>query len=185
MARKALITEEALLSSAFDLIREEGFEQVTARKLAAKAGCSTQPIFRLYESMEQLIGEVYARAIRYFAAFYHSHPGNSGYPFVSLGMAYIRFASEEKQLFRLLFLSQHRGEKSMYELLNGEDGTITREAAHASKMGCAKPQELFMKMWIFVHGAACMTITGDYDLTEAQTKSLLESSCKAWSGIER
>ena len=23
-----------------------------------------------------------------------------------------------------------------------------------------------MKMWIFIHGAACMSLTGDYDLTD-------------------
>ena len=33
-----------------------------------------------------------------------------------------------------------------------------------------------MKMWIFIHGAACMTITGDYDLPEAETKRLLLES---------
>ena len=52
MARKATVTENMILDNAFALMREEGFEQVTARKLAAKVGCSTQPIFRLYENMD-------------------------------------------------------------------------------------------------------------------------------------
>ena len=66
MARKATVTENMILDNAFALMREEGFEQVTARKLAAKVGCSTQPIFRLYENMDQLIGEIYKRAIVFF-----------------------------------------------------------------------------------------------------------------------
>ena len=41
MARKESITKDALLTAAFALLQEEGSLQVTARKLAAKAGCST------------------------------------------------------------------------------------------------------------------------------------------------
>jgi hypothetical protein len=37
-----------------------------------------------------------------------------------------------------------------------------------------------MRMWIFIHGAASMTLTGDYDLTEEQTMQLLEENYHAW-----
>lgn len=40
--------------------------------------------------------------------------------------------------------------------------------------------DLFMKMWIFIHGAACMSLTGDYDLTDLQTMQLLEHSYYAF-----
>ena len=35
MARKESITKEAIFQAAFELLKEEGIEQVTARKLAA------------------------------------------------------------------------------------------------------------------------------------------------------
>ena len=38
----------------FALARAEGIENVTARKLAAQIGCSTQPIFRVYANMGEL-----------------------------------------------------------------------------------------------------------------------------------
>ena len=47
MARKETITKEDIIQAAFEILQEEGIEQVTARKLAAKANCSTQPIFRV------------------------------------------------------------------------------------------------------------------------------------------
>ena len=46
--------------------------------------------------------------------------------------------------------------------------------------GCPDPGDLFMKMWIFIHGAACMSLTGDYDLTDQQTMQLLEPSYYAF-----
>jgi len=54
MARKETITIQMILDTAFAMTREEGFANVTARKVATKAGCSTQPIFRLYKNMEEL-----------------------------------------------------------------------------------------------------------------------------------
>lgn len=44
----------------------------------------------------------------------------------------------------------------------------------------ARIGDLFMKMWIFIHGAACMSLTGDYDLTDLQTMQLLEHSYYAF-----
>ena len=37
------------------------------------------------------------------------------------------------------------------------------------------PQRLIvMRMWIFIHGAASMSLTGDYDLSDQETRKMLE-----------
>lgn len=174
MARKESITIQDILDTAFIMAREEGFANVTARKVAAKAGCSTQPIFRVYRNMDELWQAVYERAVLFFQDYYDTYPKTGRKPFSSLGMAYIAFAREEKHLFRLLFLSEVAGRKSLYEVLNGEKGNVLAEINRASAMGCGDPQGMFMRMWLFIHGAACMSLTGDYDLSDAETKQLLE-----------
>lgn len=183
MARKETVTIQRILDTAFIMTREEGFVNVTARKLAAKIGCSTQPIFRVYSGMPELSEAVYDLSIQYFRDFQMDYPSQSSIPFVDLGLAYIQFASQEKNIFTLLFLSEQRGKRSLYELLNGEQSLVAKEIAKAGKAGCPSPSELFMKMWIFIHGAACMAITGDYDLTEKETLALLEDSYHAYAGI--
>lgn len=174
MARKESVTMQDILENAFEMTREEGFANVTARKVAAKAGCSTQPIFRVYRNMEELWGEVYKKAVLFFQDYYDLFPRTGTVPFSNLGMAYIAFAREEKNLFRLLFLSELPEKKSLYEILNGEKGNVLYEINKASAMGCANPQGMFMRMWLFIHGAACMSLTDDYDLTDAETRKLLE-----------
>lgn len=174
MARKESVTMQDILENAFAMTREEGFANVTARKVAARVGCSTQPIFRVYKNMEELWGEVYEKAVLFFQDYYDLFPRTGTVPFSNLGMAYIAFAREEKNLFRLLFLSELPEKKSLYEILNGEKGNVLFEINKASAMGCANPQGMFMRMWLFIHGAACMSLTGDYDLTDAETKKLLE-----------
>lgn len=182
MARKEFITIEKILDTAFAMTREEGFANVTARKVAAKAECSTQPIFRVYKNMDELWNAVYEKAVGFFQDYYSLYPKTSRIPFANLGMAYIAFARAEKHLFELLFVSNTVGKKSMYELLNGEQGNVVYEINLARVSGCPNPSDIFMKMWILIHGAACMSLTGDYDLSDSQTLALLEQSYMDFSG---
>lgn len=176
MARKETITKEDIIQAAFTILQEEGAEQVTARKLAAKANCSTQPIFRVYSNMEKLTEELFERACQYFEAYYADFRRVTVTPFVNLGQAYIEFAGKHKKLFEFIFLSPERFGKSMYDLVNGTQGNVSREIQAATAQGCRNASELFMKMWIFIHGAACMSLTGDYDLSEEETMRMLKDA---------
>ncbi|MDR0963640.1 MAG: TetR/AcrR family transcriptional regulator [Clostridium sp.] len=182
MARKESITQKMILDSAFEMTRQEGHAAVTARTLAAKTGCSTQPIFRTYQNMEDLMEAVYERAIDYYHQYNERYQYRDKTPFFQLGMAYIGFAAEEKHLFEFLFLSGRR--LSLYEIVNGNDGNIVYEINRARVAGCPNPKDLFMKMWIFIHGAACMTLSGEYDLTRAQTAKLLVETYQAFTGSD-
>ena len=55
------------------------------------------------------------------------------------------------------------------------------EMNKAKESGVDSAELIFMKMWMLIHGAACMTITGDYDLTSAQTRLQLEDAYKAFT----
>ncbi|MDO4513720.1 MAG: TetR/AcrR family transcriptional regulator [Lachnospiraceae bacterium] len=184
MPRKQSITLHQINDAAFALVKESGIAQLTARKLAAKAGCSTQPIFRVYPNMEECKKTVYLRAIEAYEQFYDQFPKRQNVAFVNLGLAYIRFAATEKNLFDLLFLNAERkalGQgKGFYEILNGSQGNVIWEIQKARVDGCKNPEQMFMKMWIFIHGVACMTITGDYDLDTQETITLLEESYRAF-----
>ena len=84
MARKETITVARILETAFAMTREEGFANVTARKVAARAGCSTQPIFRTYKNMEELWSAVYLKAISFFQDYYGLYPRTGKAPFAFL-----------------------------------------------------------------------------------------------------
>ena len=174
MARQIKFNKDEILNIAFEMVRNEGSQMVTARKLAAKAECSTQPIFRAFKGMSEVLDAVFIRATVFYEEYFNKYKRESQTPFVDLGMAYIKFAKKEKNIFKLLFLSDYRGTKSMYELLNGSNNAVGTEIQRAKKMGRKDSSAIFMKMWIFIHGAACMVITGDFDLSEEETLQLLE-----------
>ena len=182
MSRKATITQKEIVNAAFKITRKEGFEAITSRKLAAAAGCSTQPIFRIYENMDALKQDVYDKAAQYYEEYYAECKKNHEDPFIDLGLAYIGFAQKYPHLFRLLFISQPgEDSKSMYDLVNGKDENVVKEINKAAAKGAKDAQQLFMQMWIFIHGAGCMAVTGDYDLDENASLGMLESAYKSFN----
>ena len=106
MARKESVTKDMILETALALTKEEGMEHVTARKLAAKIGCSTQPIFRVYANMNELYGEIHQRAMDVFSDYYENFESEVDTPFIHLGLAYINFAREESKLFQRIILKK-------------------------------------------------------------------------------
>ncbi|WP_029230704.1 TetR/AcrR family transcriptional regulator [Butyrivibrio sp. VCB2006] len=182
MSRKATITQKEIVNAAFKITKKEGFEQITSRKLAAAAGCSTQPIFRIYENMDGLKKDVYDKAAAYYEDYYNDFNKTHEVPFVDLGLAYIGFAQKYPHLFKLLFVSGQESEgRSMYDLVNGSTENVVKEISKAQANGVRNAQQLFMQMWIFIHGAGCMAVTGDYDLDEDSSVAMLESAYKAFS----
>ena len=117
MARKEQITKQMILDGAFDLVRTQGIEMLTARKLAAHISCSTQPIFRVYANMEELSNEVFVKAKAFYEQFCLDFEQTNDTPFVDLGLCYITFAKKELNLFKLLFLTPHDDNNTMYDLI--------------------------------------------------------------------
>ncbi len=68
----------------------------------------------------------------------------------------------------------------MYDLVNCSTGNVSKEIQAAASQGCRDASGLFMKMWIFIHGAACMSLTGDYDLSEDETMRMLKEAYQSF-----
>ncbi len=177
MSRKATITQKEIINAAFKLTRKEGFEEITSRKLAAAAGCSTQPIFRVYENMSALKKDVFDKTAQYYEDYCLGFGSRNDIPFISIGITNIGFAQKYPNLFRFLFLSKKENDfATMYDVINTGKGFVTAEVKRAKELGQKNPDELFMKMWTFIFGCSCMAVTGDFDLDEEQTRVMLESA---------
>ena len=74
MPPKVKVSKEDIKTAAVEMVRESGAEALNARALAAKLGCSTQPIFSNFSSMEEIRGEV----IRLADGLYQSYKKRGG-----------------------------------------------------------------------------------------------------------
>ncbi len=106
MPKKRRITEEMALRAAAEIVRQGGTEALNVRSLARALGCSTQPIYSLFNNMEglwyALMGEAKAEYRKHIDA-YLREGGRSNYE--AYGMGFVGFAREEQGLFRYLFLT--------------------------------------------------------------------------------
>lgn len=170
MPAKQKLTKEQIELAALEIVRRSGPEGLNARALAKALDCSTQPIFSNFASMEELSGAVEARARLLYEERISRGMAELAPPYMGSGLAYITFAREEKQLFRLLFMCDRRGD---YEPRENTDDVI---AALRKKTGLSyeEAMEKHLMMWVFVHGIAVMINTGYLDWTEEQTRAMLE-----------
>ena len=68
MPPKVKITREMILNAALGLTREQGFEAVNARNIAAELECSTRPIFTAYQNMEEMDEKTFQLYLKYHLA---------------------------------------------------------------------------------------------------------------------
>ena len=165
MPPKVKITKEDIIKTAIDIVRDKGAEAINARNVAAVLNCSTQPIFSNFENMEQLKQALVAEAYRIFWQRVEQEIAGGKYPaYKASGMAYIHFALEERELFRLLYMRDRREE------LPGGDEQTDRlvETQLQTEMGMDEgiAKRFHLEMWTVVHGFATMLVTGFVPLDE-------------------
>ena len=54
MPPKVKITKEMIIDAAFEIARSEGAENINARTVSKKLGCSTQPVMYHFKTIEEL-----------------------------------------------------------------------------------------------------------------------------------
>lgn len=151
------VAKRDILNAAVELIRAG--EPLNARALAQRMGCSTQPIFSNYASMEALRADVIAAALERYHGYLAESMGSGAYPpYKASGMGYIRFALEEKELFKLLFMRDRSGEVIGEDL--EEVGPIIALIQEKTGMSFERSRLFHLEMWLYVHGIATMLATG-------------------------
>ena len=171
MPPKEKLSRQDVRQGAVELVRECGYDALNARALAQRLGCSTMPLFRHFKGMDEIrmatfvrVGEIYAAYIRRGA--------EQPIPFKAVGMEYIRFAKEEPNLFRLMFMTDPHS----LSVTPPDDPTrphVSAIAAAASGLRGELAETVYREMWIFVHGIATLIVTGVMDFQEAEISTML------------
>lgn len=176
MPKAKKLTRSELLVAAAEVVRKRGEGALNARAVAAELGCSTQPVYSLFGSMEELksalLGEATAR-YRRFIEDYLSKGDRSRYE--AYGMGFVKFAREERGLFRFLFLREGR---------NLEDpffGDILHEMETLYRMPREKAREFHADMGVFSFGLAALVYQGaelsEEEISEAYKREFYALYC--------
>lgn len=180
------VTKEDIINAAVDIVRSNGAQSINARTIAAALNCSTQPIFSNFATMDELRLAVVERADFLCGEYIQREIANGQFPaYKASGMAYIRFAKEEKELFKLLYMRDRRREVIPESSELGDQ----MERYVASYTGLSKEvAKLFhLEMWACVHGIAAMVATDfielDFDLISRMLTDIYQGLRKRY-GME-
>ena len=172
MPPKVKVTNEDIVRTAVEIVREQGSQALNARAIAAVLGCSTQPIFSNFATMDELRTAVIQQADARYQEYIRREIENGEYPpYKAGGVGYIRFAKEEKELFKLLYMCDRTGED-----IPSDTQSFTQMADMISQsMGVDdETARLFhLEMWAYVHGIATMFATRFLDLDWALVSKML------------
>ncbi len=161
MPPKAKFSREEIITVGFNIVKREGMEALTARSLAEALGSSPRPIFTVFNNMEEVQSAVVCAAKSLYAE-YICKGLNEDLAFRGVGKAYIRFASEQPKLFRLLFMSENKSVPDMNSVLGIIDESFEKilnsiENEYGLEREISK--KLYLHLWIYSHGIAVLIAT--------------------------
>lgn len=158
MPPKCKFTKGEVVQAALDMTRENGIVAVTARGLGERLGSSSRPIFSLFRNMQEVQEEVIKAANALYQEYLKREMSAGEFPaYKASGIAYIRFAREERELFKLLFMRDRSAEEISDdpEELKPIIDAVTKSTGLTEQVAYL----FHLEMWVYVHGIATMIAT--------------------------
>ncbi len=164
--------KEELLQTALEMIDTEGLDSITLRDLTQRLGTSRTAVYRHFESKEALILGViekgYEQLNLIFTPIFQDKTRSVDARFEAMGRAYLDFALEHPNLYRLLFGERYRKERE--EICDYKDETqatglyaligLLLEAQEEGIIAKVNPIVQAAMVWASIHGLASLLIDG-------------------------
>lgn len=179
--------KEEVVGAALRVARRRGIDAVTAQSVAAEMNVSVGPVFTHFDTVEQLRGAVFLRAKEIYRDYIER--GLAGpVPFLGVGQQYLRFAHEEPELYKLLFLTRPGGVSGgAMEALRFSQDLARESIMRIYHMDARTADCYFRDLWLVVFGFATLIVTDDCPYTDEEMSAVLTevslSVCKAYKEI--
>lgn len=174
---KAKITREMVVDAAFEVTRIMGSENVNARTVSEKLGCSTQPVMYHFARIEEMKRAVYEKADRLHTEYLMNITDPQEGVMLGIGLNYIRFAIREPNLFRFLFQSGFAVENSLLDMIDSEELVPVLSAMRgAMGMDMEQTKEVFLTIALFAHGYASIIANNSLEYDEKVVAKHLEQA---------
>ncbi len=178
MARKKTITKEQILAAAYEVAANEGFSKFTARNIANKMNCSTQPIYLEFKNMDDLKHALFEQIYDYlkYEVFPVEHTGNT---IADLALNYIHFANREKKLYSSLYLEEYGGGREMQNFSYNYFMDVVKEDPKYMDLLGDKLVSLHNGTWIIATGIAALMSSNIIHPTDTQIEKMIQDSINA------
>ncbi|WP_423188881.1 TetR/AcrR family transcriptional regulator [Alkalibacterium sp. f15] len=167
MPRKRRILKEHILDAALELIKDEGFNHFTARRIAEYLNASTQPIYKEFKNMDDLKENL----LDYVKEIIRKDVFNISVKDTRLDYVcanYIRFAKEEGPLFCALFLGGEAASSPLHECAFLSLNQVMDQMKELDEKNSVEKKAFLDIVWPSIHGMAVLTAQGQYEFTEKE-----------------
>jgi len=167
---------EALIGATRRLVMERGAENFTLADACRLAGVTTAAPYRHFKSKQEILEEIASRGfdeLRQKAMAVVAEKGAGTIEgIIAMGQTYVAFAVNETGVFRLMFGQEPSLKKAEHVLGTGQDcfaHLIQQIALYCQRNRVrGDAQEIALRLWTFVHGAASLLIDQDYQVIAPQ-----------------
>ena len=173
MPARRKIQKEDFIQESVSIVAKEGINALNARKIAKKLGCSTQPLFYIYENMDDLKKDVMNEIVKIFdIEVLKSETGQLEYK--DIGINYIRFAKEEPELFKIMFNRKINEGAFDFIDLTGSAKTILETISKQTGMSNEDAKQFHLRMWLYVNGIASLAANQTVEFNDEEIAELLK-----------
>lgn len=180
------ITKNNILDAAFNIVRESGIESVSNREIAKKLNSSIRPIYYQFKNVDELKAELYSKMEKYFYDYIIENIIDDVPKYKQIGINYIKFARDEKNLFKVLFMSEFDyAPKKFISKEENDFNRVMKFAKNSTRLSDNKIEDFHVKMWLFTHGIATLVATKTIKFTDDEIKQLLSQEFQALMLLEQ
>lgn len=175
MARKVEYDKEMFLIKAKDYINEFGIELLNSRDLCKYIGCSTQPLFRNFNNMDNFKIKLKKYLHDYYDLYIEKIVDKNDYLY-TISYAYASFAYNKSKIFKALFMSELAGSRTIDEVLSSSWNveTITSIPEQYS-LTLEQAKTLYRDVRFYTHGLSCQIACKSIVVTDEEIKSLIRN----------
>ena len=175
MPPKVKVTRQMVAEASFEVVRESGHENLNVRAIAERLGCSTQPVLYSFKTVDEIRKAAYEMADRYHTDYIMPREKDEN-PMLALGLNYVRFGHEEKNLFRFLFQTDKFGGMDVEALLSDPNlAGILEVMAKGLSCEVSAAREMFLTFFCAAHGLASLLANNSMQYDEEQCRKMLEN----------
>ena len=179
------ITKEKILDAAFSIARSYGINKVSNREIAKRLNCSIRPIYYQFKNVDELNKELYVKIEKFFYKFIMDNMVDTMPLYKQVGINYIKFAREETNLFKFLFMTRSDLIPKEFVSKDQEDfKELVKLIKISTKLSDKDIESFHIKMWIFAHGIATLSANNTVEFNDEQISHLLSLEFQALMLLE-
>lgn len=172
------IQKADIVQAALEILKTEPLDNLTTRRLAEELHCSVQPIFYNFATMDDLKARA-LDAIHQIYLDYMAEASAAPLPYKSMGLAYIRFARDYPNYFKILFMGQTDHNLETFADQDTADDVMIQHGMEFSGLSRGDQKKFHLKVAIFTHGLAALIANGTAQITDAEADALLAETVHA------